>query len=189
MRDSTINGIRCVVAGMREEKRASASMGVPVPNAVSEAYLLGICKAAEAAGIDPGLLVRGMMADAAVEKRAAPTPAGGRNILKLLGKLGLWGTAAYGGYSGGRDVYKAMFSDSPDTPIPGAQPASEQNGGQSIIDTIARYASTGYDKVKNFATENPRTAAGIAIGVPLLTYLAYKALSSKDDDRRSYYGY
>ena len=62
-------------------------------NAQALAYAHGICKAAEAMGIDPRAITRGTIAKTAMEKRAF-------TAVELATVLGLTGLGMYGGYKG-----------------------------------------------------------------------------------------
>ena len=94
MNSKTVEAIRVVVAGMRGEKRAEEA----VPPEM-RAYVAGFCKAAEAAGVDPGALMKSA------------------GLFRTLGKVGLLGLAGYGGLRGYQD-YKALTAPPPAPPPP-----------------------------------------------------------------------
>ena len=140
----------CVIDMVETSRREKAAEAVY--------YAKGICKAAEAAGVDPALVVQRMPVKTAMEKRA-------RGLLKALGKMGLWGLAGYGGYHGYHDVENLRAP--PPEPPPAPEPST-------------------WDNIKGFAAEHPVGTAAAVIGIPLAAYLGYKLLKGKDEDRAPY---
>ena len=161
MNNAIRNDVLGMVSEMRGVTKAAAAVpavpAAPVQGDPAIAYAYGICKAAETVGISPEVVADNMIAKTAMEKRA-------RNFAKLLGKLGLWGLAGYGGIRGGTDLYN-KFKE-PEVVAPPPEP--------SIL-----------EKIKGFVSEHPYATTAAAVGIPLAAYLAYKAFSN-DDDRKGY---